>query len=64
MLKFKLIDKIIKEPLGGAHYDREATYAQVKKEILTAFKKIQKQDPKTRIDQRRDKFIAMGNIEE
>lgn len=64
MLKFKLIDKIIKEPLGGAHFDREATYAQVKKEILTAFKKIQKQDPKTRIDQRRDKFIAMGNIEE
>jgi len=64
MLKFKLIDKIIKEPLGGAHYDREATYAQVKKEILTAFKKIQKQDPITRIDQRRDKFIAMGNIEE
>jgi len=35
-----------------------------KKEILTAFKKIQKQDPITRIDQRRDKFIAMGNIEE
>lgn len=64
MFKFKLIDKIIKEPLGGAHFDREATYAQVKKEILTAFKKIQKQDPKTRIDQRRDKFIAMGNIEE
>ena len=64
MFKFKLIDKIIKEPLGGAHYDREATYAQVKKEILTTFKKIQKQDPKTRIDQRRDKFIAMGNIEE
>ena len=64
MLKFKLIDKIIKEPLGGAHYDREATYAQVKKEILTAFKKIQKQDTITRIDKRRDKFIAMGNIEE
>jgi acetyl-CoA carboxylase carboxyl transferase subunit alpha len=64
MFKFKLIDKIIKEPLGGAHYDREVTYAHVKKEILTAFKKIQKQDPITRIDQRRDKFIAMGNIEE
>lgn len=64
MLKFKLIDKIIKEPLGGAHYDREVTYAHVKKEILNAFKKIQKQDPITRIDQRRDKFIAMGNIEE
>lgn len=64
MLKLKLIDKIVKEPLGGAHFDRETTFANVKKEILTAFKKIQKLDPKTRIDQRREKFIAMGKIEE
>ena len=64
MLKLKLIDKIVKEPLGGAHFDRETTFANVKKEILTTFKKIQKLDPKTRIDQRREKFIAMGKIEE
>ncbi|MDC3240892.1 acetyl-CoA carboxylase carboxyltransferase subunit alpha [Flavobacteriaceae bacterium] len=64
MLKNKLIDKIIKEPLGGAHFDREATYANVKKEILRAFKRIQKLNPKERIDQRREKFIAMGRISE
>ena len=64
MLKNKLIDKIIKEPLGGAHFDRETTYINVKKEILSAFKRIQKLKPKERIDQRREKFIAMGRISE
>ena len=64
MLKNKLIDKIIKEPLGGAHFDREATYENVKKEILNALKCIQKLDKRTRIDNRREKFIAMGRVSE
>ena len=62
MLKNKLIDKIIKEPLGGAHFDREATYENVKKEILSALKCIQKLDKRIRIDKRREKFIAMGRV--
>tara|TARA_A100001011_G_scaffold399202_1_gene506747 strand:- start:3008 stop:3961 length:954 start_codon:yes stop_codon:yes gene_type:complete len=62
MLKNKLIDKIIKEPLGGAHFDREQTFENVKKEILFAFKQIQKLDSKKRIDLRREKFISMGNF--
>jgi acetyl-CoA carboxylase carboxyl transferase subunit alpha len=64
MLKNNLIDKVIKEPLGGAHYDREATFNNVKKEILAAFKRIQKLTPEERIKQRREKFIAMGRISE
>ncbi len=64
MLKNKLIDKIIKEPLGGAHFDREATYENVKKEILSALKCIQKLDKRTRINNRREKFIAMGRVSE
>jgi len=64
MLKNKLIDKIIKEPLGGAHFDREATYENVKKEILSALKCIQKLDKRIRIDNRREKFIAMGRVSE
>jgi acetyl-CoA carboxylase carboxyl transferase subunit alpha len=62
MLKNKLIDKIIKEPLGGAHFDREATYENVKKEIVSALKCIQKLDKRIRIDKRREKFIAMGRV--
>ena len=62
MLQNKLIDKIIKEPLGGAHYDRETTFLNVKKEILSAFKQISKIDSRTRVEQRRKKFIGMGEI--
>jgi len=64
MLKNKLIDKIIQEPLGGAHYDKEETFNQVKKEILSSFKRIQKLNTKERIDKRREKFISMGNVSE
>jgi acetyl-CoA carboxylase carboxyl transferase subunit alpha len=62
MLKNKLIDKIIKEPLGGAHFDRKATYENVKKEILLAFNSSRNLDPKVRIDKRREKFISMGRV--
>ena len=64
MLKYKLIDKIIKEPLGGAHYNKEETFNQVKKEILSSFKRIQKLGTKERIDKRREKFISMGDVSE
>ena len=62
MLKNKLIDKIIKEPLGGAHFDREMTFKTVRKELLTAFKKIEKDPSKERINKRRNKFTKMGNF--
>ena len=61
MLKNKLIDKIIKEPLGGAHFDREETFKTVRKELLSTFKKLEKETPKDRIKSRREKFLAMGN---
>mgnify|MGYP001067858047 FL=1 len=62
MLKNKLIDKIVKEPLGGAHFDREETFKTVRKELLSTFKKLEKETPKDRIKSRREKFLAMGNF--
>ena len=64
MQKYKLIDKIIKEPLGGAHYNKEEIFKQVKKEILSSFERIQKLNTNERIDKRREKFISMGNVSE
>ena len=64
MLKAKLIDKIIKEPLGGAHYDRQTTFKSVKKEILNTFQKLKKMESRMRIDLRRNKFSNMGVFEE
>tara|TARA_Y100000996_G_scaffold187222_1_gene146299 strand:- start:6609 stop:7571 length:963 start_codon:yes stop_codon:yes gene_type:complete len=60
MLKAKLIDKIVKEPLGGAHFDRETVFNSVKKEIISAFQKLNKMEPGMRINYRRNKFLKMG----
>ncbi len=64
MLKFKLIDGIVKEPLGGAHADREAMYKKLKKVILDTTAALQKVDVDQRISDRIDKFSAMGVVVE
>ncbi len=64
MLKFKLIDGIVKEPLGGAHADRESMYKKLKKVILDTTAALQKVDPDQRISDRIDKFSAMGVVED
>ena len=60
MFKANLIDKIIKEPIGGAHNFREKTYKSVKKEILEAYTKLVAIEPRKRIQLRREKFSKMG----
>tara|TARA_B100001093_G_scaffold157276_1_gene149854 strand:+ start:465 stop:1418 length:954 start_codon:yes stop_codon:yes gene_type:complete len=60
MLNSKLIDKIIKEPLGGAHYDREKVFQTVKKQMIDAFRTLDKMDSDQLIESRRAKFSNMG----
>ncbi|HTO39163.1 MAG TPA: acetyl-CoA carboxylase carboxyltransferase subunit alpha [Brumimicrobium sp.] len=60
MKKLKLVDGVIKEPLGGAHRHHEETFAIVKKEILSNLAKLSKMKPQERCEKRMDKFIAMG----
>ena len=60
MKKAKLVDKIIKEPLGGAHYDRETAFQTVKSEIIKDFNALDKLSTEQLIEQRRDKFDQMG----
>lgn len=64
MLKSKLIDKIIKEPLGGAHYNREEVFKTVGKQITDAFRKLDKLDSDQLIQLRREKFSKMGTFQE
>ena len=61
MLKAKLIDKIIKEPLGGAHFDRNKIFTEVKNEILNTYEDNKKLTSDKLIKNRRNKFISMGN---
>jgi len=60
MKKQKLIDGIIKEPLGGAHYDRETAFKEVEKTILKAYKELKDLSSKELIKQRMNKYINMG----
>ncbi len=64
MLKNKLIDGIIKEPLGGAHNNPNEMFETVKSEILKQIERLQKIDPEKRIQQRINKFCKMGVYEE
>ena len=64
MLKQKLIDGIIKEPIGGAHTQPEQMFKIVKNEILKHLTVLKKMTPTELVDKRIDKFCAMGVVVE
>ncbi len=64
MLEFGLVDGVIPEPLGGAHWDHDEAASLVKHQVLKAIQALKDIDPETRIDQRIDKFSNMGRWEE
>jgi len=64
MLKNGLIDGIIKEPLGGAHTDPETTFNTVKEEIKKQLSALNAVDVQERLNQRIEKFTAMGEFAE
>lgn len=64
MKKNKLIDEIIPEPLGGAHYDRETTFETVKKTIIKTYKQLTKKEADELLSERMAKYEAMGEFKE
>ena len=64
MKKLKLVDGIIKEPLGGAHYDRVATFKAVEKQILKTFDELKELSKPELVSNRIDKYCAMGEFQE
>lgn len=64
MLKNKLIDGIIQEPLGGAHQDPDAMSAVIKEKIIANLAILKKKKVDTLIAERIDKFCAMGVVVE
>lgn len=63
MFKNKLIDGIIKEPLGGAHANPEEIFKSVKREIKRNITLLNKLSTEERLKQRLDKFCNMGVVE-
>ncbi|MDC8006397.1 acetyl-CoA carboxylase carboxyltransferase subunit alpha [Aureisphaera galaxeae] len=60
MKKLKLIDQIVKEPLGGAHSNREETYIEVAKAISKTYGELKDLSPKDLVGKRMDKYSEMG----
>ncbi|MEK9751128.1 MAG: acetyl-CoA carboxylase carboxyltransferase subunit alpha [Flavobacteriaceae bacterium] len=64
MKKMTLIDEIIKEPMGGAHSDREQMFQIVKKKIEKTYEELAELPVKTLIKERMDKYSNMGVYQE
>ena len=64
MKKNKLIDKIIKEPLGGAHQNTNKVFNTVKKEIYQTYKELKKLSITKILEMRSNRFTSMGVFRE
>jgi acetyl-CoA carboxylase carboxyl transferase subunit alpha len=60
MKGLKLVDGIIKEPVGGAHTDREAAFLLVKDAIEKSYAELKNLSPKDLVKKRMDKYADMG----
>ena len=64
MLKNKLVDGIIKEPIGGAHAFPEKMFRILKKELLTQLEELAKFGTTELVNKRMNKFSSMGIVKE
>ena len=62
MLKNKLIDGIIPEPLGGAHTNPEDSYRFVKGDIMRHLHELENMSAEARVKGRIEKFCSMGVV--
>ncbi len=60
MKKMHLVDDIIKEPLGGAHTNREETFVAVRDAIVKCYEELKNLSPKDLVKKRMDKYASMG----
>jgi hypothetical protein len=61
---FGLVDGIIPEPDGGAHWDYDLSAQIVKEHIIPVLNELKQMSPEERINKRIEKFGKMGFWEE
>lgn len=64
LLRLKVIDEIVPEPLGGAHADPEAACRRAGKAIERALAEVSRRDPERRAAERYRRFRALGAFSE
>ncbi len=60
LLRFKLIDEIVPEPLGGAHLDPDATGEALRAALVRHMNELRKVRPEKLVRRRAEKYSAMG----
>jgi acetyl-CoA carboxylase carboxyl transferase subunit alpha len=64
LLRLKLIDEIIKEPVGGAHVDPDAAGEALREALIQHVSELRKIRPEKLVRRRADKYAAMGAYSE
>lgn len=64
LMQFKIVDGIIKEPLGGAHCNYQEMAGELKKAIINSLDCLSKLSAKELREQRYNKYRSMGVVEE
>jgi len=64
LLALKLIDGIVREPLGGAHRNYRQTCASIAEVLQQQVRELAAQTPDGLVAGRRDKYRQMGTFEE
>lgn len=60
LLQYGIVDEVIKEPVGGAHYNPEAMACELKKSLLNALDEYKNMSAQELKDDRYNKFRHMG----
>jgi acetyl-CoA carboxylase carboxyl transferase subunit alpha len=61
---FGLIDKVVSEPLGGAHRDPQVTAQTLRKALAEALKQVQGKKPKELVEERLERLMGHGKYKE
>lgn len=60
LMKLKVVDEIVPEPLGGAHRQADTAIEEVGSAISRSLDRLSRMSPEELLRHRRDKFLAMG----
>jgi len=64
LIELNIVDEMIKEPLGGAHYDPKEVYAKVREMLIRRVKPLMKKSKEELLEERYQKYRKIGKFVE
>jgi acetyl-CoA carboxylase carboxyl transferase subunit alpha len=64
LLKFQIIDQVVREPLGGAHRNHKQAAIRLKKSLRSTLAELKEIDTDKLVELREEKFRKMGKVVE